>query len=104
MKQELLERGRGGLLVTGSASQGEYFSYNQDGSGAIEESCVTAYLLRWIDSLMRLEGDMRYGDVMERMIYNALFGAQAPMAAVSATSPVYRETEFSNTRHLLLQR
>ena len=78
MKQELLERGRGGLLVTGSTSQGEYFSYNQDGSGAIEESCVTAYLLRWIDSLMRLEGDMRYGDVMERMIYNALFGAQAP--------------------------
>jgi hypothetical protein len=27
---------------------------------------------------MRLEGDMRYGDIMERAIYNALFGAQAP--------------------------
>jgi DUF1680 family protein len=78
MKQELLEQGRGGLLVTGSTSQGEHFTYNQDGSGTVEESCVTAYLLRWIDSLMRLEGDMRYGDVMERMIYNALFGAQAP--------------------------
>ena len=78
MKQELLERGRGGLLVTGSTSQGEHFTYNQDGSGAVEESCVTAYLLRWIDSLLRLEGDMRYGDVMERAVYNALFGAQAP--------------------------
>ncbi len=78
MKQELLERGRGGLLVTGSTSQGEHFTYNQDGSGPVEESCVTAYLLRWIDSLMRLEGDMRYGDIMERAIYNALFGAQAP--------------------------
>ncbi len=78
MKQELLERGRGGLLVTGSTSQGEHFTYNQDGSVAVEESCVTAYLLRWIDSLMRLEGDMRYGDIMERTIYNALFGAQAP--------------------------
>ena len=78
MKQELLERGRGGLLVTGSTSKGEHFTYNQDGSGAVEESCVTAYLLRWIDSLMRLEGDMRYGDIMERTIYNALFGAQAP--------------------------
>ncbi|MCL5096088.1 MAG: glycoside hydrolase family 127 protein, partial [Candidatus Omnitrophica bacterium] len=78
MKQELLERGRGGLLVTGSTSQGEHFTYNQEGSGAVEESCVTAYLLRWIDSLMRLEGDMRYGDIMERTIYNALFGAQAP--------------------------
>jgi uncharacterized protein len=78
MKQELLEQGRGGLLVTGSTSQGEHFTYNQDGSGMVEESCVTAYLLRWIDSLMRLEGDMRYGDIMERAIYNALFGAQSP--------------------------
>jgi hypothetical protein len=33
------------------------FAYNQNGSGAIGESCVTAYMLRWIDSLMRLEGD-----------------------------------------------
>ena len=78
MKQELFERGHGGLLVTGSTSQGEHFTYNQDGSGAVEESCVTAYLLRWVDSLMRLEGDMRYGDIMERTIYNALFAAQAP--------------------------
>ncbi len=78
MKQELLEQGRGGLLVTGSTSQGEHFTYNQDGAGQVEESCVTAYLLRWVDSLMRLEGDMRYGDIMERAIYNALFGAQSP--------------------------
>ena len=78
MKHELLEQGRGGLLVTGSTSEGEHFTYNQQGSGNIQESCVTAYFLRWIDSLMRLEGDMRYGDVMERTIYNALFGAQSP--------------------------
>lgn len=78
MKQELLEQGRGGLLVTGSTSEGEHFTYNQKGSGNIQESCVTAYLLRWIDSLLRLEGDLRYGDVMERTIYNALFGAQSP--------------------------
>lgn len=78
MKQELLEHGRGGLLITGSTSEGEHFTYNQQGAGSIEESCVTAYFLRWIDSLMRLEGDMRYGDIMERTIYNALFGAQSP--------------------------
>jgi DUF1680 family protein len=78
MKQELLERGRGGLLVTGSTSEGEHFTYNQNGAGSIEESCVTAYVLRWVDSLMRLEGDLRYGDIMERTIYNALFGAQSP--------------------------
>ena len=39
---------------------------------------MTAYLIRWFDSLMRLEGDLRYGDLMERTIYNALFAAQDP--------------------------
>ena len=78
MKHELLEKGRGGLLITGSTSEGEHFTYNQQGAGMIEESCVTAYFLRWLDSLMRLDGDMRCGDVMERTIYNALFGAQSP--------------------------
>jgi uncharacterized protein len=58
--------------------RGEHFTYNQNGSGAIGESCVTAYMLRWIDSLMRLEGDMRYGDLLERTIYNALFAANSP--------------------------
>ena len=77
MRHELLRTG-GGLNVVGSASDGEYFSYTQNGAGTIGESCVTAYLLRWLDSLMRLEGDLRYGDIMERSIYNALFAAQEP--------------------------
>ena len=78
MRNELLKRGEGGLLVTGSCSDGEQFTYNQNGRGAIGESCVTAYVLRWMDSLMRLEGDMRYGDLLERTIYNALFAANSP--------------------------
>lgn len=78
MKQQLLEQGRGMLLVSGSGTRAEQFKYDQDGSGKAVESCFTAYLLRWMDSMMRLEGDMRYGDVMERTIYNALFGAQSP--------------------------
>ena len=77
MRHELLRPG-GGLNVVGSASDGEYFSYTQNGAGAIGESCVTAYLLRWLDSLLRLAGDLRYGDIMERTIYNALFAAQDP--------------------------
>ena len=77
MRHELLRPG-GGLNVAGSASDGEYFSYTQNGAGAIGESCVTAYLVRWLDSLMRLEGDLRYGDLMERTVYNALFAAQDP--------------------------
>lgn len=78
MRNELLKQGQGGMLVTGSCSEGEHFTYNQNGRGAIGESCVTAYVLRWIDSLMRLEGDMRYGDLLERTMYNALFAANSP--------------------------
>jgi len=78
MRHALLEKDYGALLVTGSSSNGEYFTRDQKGTGNIEESCVTAYLLRFFDSLMRLEGDMRYGDIMERTIYNALFAAQDP--------------------------
>lgn len=77
MRHELLRPG-GGLNAVGSASDGEHFSYTQNGAGMIGESCVTAYLIRWLDSLMRLEGDLRYGDIMERTVYNALFAAQDP--------------------------
>ncbi len=77
MRHELLRTG-GGLNVVGSASDGEWFSYTQNGAGLIGESCVTAYLVRWLESLMRMEGDLRYGDIMERTIYNALFAAQDP--------------------------
>ena len=77
MRHELLRTG-GGLNVIGSASDGEWFSYTQNGAGMIGESCVTAYLVRWLESLMRLEGDLRYGDIMERTIYNALLAAQDP--------------------------
>ncbi|MEI6399730.1 MAG: beta-L-arabinofuranosidase domain-containing protein, partial [Pseudomonadota bacterium] len=63
-----LKRGEGGMLVTGSCSEGEHFTYNQNGRGAIGESCVTAYMLRWMDSLLRLEGDLRYGDLLERAL------------------------------------
>lgn len=78
MKNEMLEKGRGALLITGSTSQGEHMTYNQNGAGNVQESCVTAYLLRWFDSLLRLEGDLKYGDIMERTIFNALFAAQEP--------------------------
>ena len=78
MRNEMLKQGEGGMLLTGSCSEGEHFTYNQNGSGAIGESCVTAYVLRWMDSLLRLEGDLRYGDLLERTIYNALFAANSP--------------------------
>ena len=78
MRLELFAKGRGGMLVTGSCSEGEHFTYNQNGAGNIGESCVTAYMMRWLESLMRLEGNFAYGDVLERSMYNALFAALTP--------------------------
>ena len=66
-----------GLVITGTCSHQEQWHGDQDGSGRLGETCVTAYLIRFLDSLIRLEGDLRYGDIIERSLFNALFGAQS---------------------------
>ena len=67
------------LLVTGAiASNGEVWSGGQAGTGKIVETCTVAYEIWLLDELLRLEGNLRYGDIMERVIYNSLFGAQGP--------------------------
>lgn len=73
-----LAREDGCLQVTGNASQNERFDYAQPGAGNCSESCATAYMIRWLNNLMELDGDLRHGDLMERAIYNALFAAQEP--------------------------
>ena len=78
MQYELFAKRRGGMLVTGSCSEREHFTYNQNGAGNIGESCVTAYMMRWAESMMRLDGDFAWGDVLERSMYNALFAAMSP--------------------------
>lgn len=67
-----------GLLVSGSCSLREGWHSDQCGAPDASESCATAYLTRMLDRLLRAEGDSRYGDMMERAIYNALFAALAP--------------------------
>jgi len=75
---ELVGSDPGGLFITGSASDEEHFSRDQNGAGKIGEACVTAYLIRWLDLLMRSDGDLRRGDWIERAVYNGLFAAQDP--------------------------
>jgi uncharacterized protein len=74
---DFLTRGDG-LAITGGAGQWEIWTGDQDGRGTLAETCATAYQLRVYDSLLRLRGDARYGDLMERTVYNALFAAQSP--------------------------
>lgn len=67
-----------GMSITGGAGQSEIWTDDQDGRGDLAESCATAYQLRVYDNLLRLRGDPRFGDLMERTIHNTLFGAQSP--------------------------
>lgn len=67
-----------GMAVTGGSGQWEIWTDDQDGRTALAETCATAYQVRLLESLLRLTGDSRYGDLMERTIYNSLFAAQSP--------------------------
>ncbi|MFP4283497.1 MAG: beta-L-arabinofuranosidase domain-containing protein [Opitutales bacterium] len=67
-----------GLVITGGLSQMERWTDNQFGQHALAETCAVAYLLKLLDSLLRIEGNTLYGDVMERVVFNTLFAAQSP--------------------------
>jgi len=71
-------RQQDGLLITGGTGQCEIWTDDQDGRGDLGETCATAYQLRVYDSLLRLRGEARMGDLIERTIFNALFAAQSP--------------------------
>lgn len=74
---EFLTQGEG-MSVTGGAGQWEIWTDDQDGRGQLAETCATAYTLRVLENLLRLRGESRYGDLMERVIFNTLFAAQSP--------------------------
>lgn len=74
---DFLTRGNG-LVITGTCGDHECWHDTQQGTTNLGESCTTTYLIRAMDDCLRREGDSRYGDIMERAIYNALFAAQSP--------------------------
>lgn len=67
-----------GLLAPGLCGYHECWHSNQQGFYKLGETCATAYLIRWLDALLRHNGDSLYGDIIERAIYNGLFAAQSP--------------------------
>lgn len=69
---------RDGLLAPGLCGYHECWHSNQQGFYKTGETCATAYLIRWLDALLRSDGHSLYGDIMERAIYNGLFAAQSP--------------------------
>lgn len=67
-----------GLAITGTCGQHECWHDSQEGLANLGETCATAYLIRFLGEVLRLEGKAKYGDLMERAIHNALFAAQSP--------------------------
>ena len=99
---EFMTQGNG-MVITGGGGQWEIWTNDQDARGALTETCATAYQVRWLDSLLRLDGESRYGDLMERTIYNTLFAAQSPDGRhIRYYSPMEGPTRVPSRRHLLL--
>jgi DUF1680 family protein len=70
------------LYVTGSASQGEHFRDDHhlpNFVGAhVAETCVTTTWIQLNLQLLRLTGEPKFGDELERSFYNHLAAAQNP--------------------------
>lgn len=68
--------------LTGGASFAEHFGRDGERPGAmainVAETCVTVTWLQLTGRLLRLAGDARYADDLERTAYNALLAAQHP--------------------------
>lgn len=67
--------------ISGSCSGGffwgEIWDNTQIGTGRWGETCVSAYLLRCTAKYMECNPDSKLGDLYERILYNAFFGAQS---------------------------
>lgn len=68
-------------LVGVGTSQEVWFSGANQQTGAVGkpmETCVTVTWMKFCDQLLRLTGDVRYADEMEKNLYNGLLGAMMP--------------------------
>ncbi|MFD0671405.1 glycoside hydrolase family 127 protein [Cohnella sp. GCM10027633] len=65
------------MYVTGGIGSSDYyeafsFDYDLPNERAYAETCAAIALLNWGHRLLQIEGDSRYADVMERILYNGL--------------------------------
>lgn len=68
------------ILGSGSASECWYDGRNKQQFVTMhaDETCVTVTWIKLSQQLLRLTGDVRYADAIERSYYNALLGAMKP--------------------------
>lgn len=68
------------LYLTGTASYREFFhaDYNLPNVNNVGETCVTVTWLQFNAQLLRLTGEARFAEQIERTVLNQLFGSQHP--------------------------
>jgi DUF1680 family protein len=66
------------LYITGTASYGELFhgDFDLPNVNNVGETCVTVTWLQFNAQLLRLTGEARFAEQLERVVLNQLFGAQ----------------------------
>jgi len=66
------------LYLTGASSYGEFFrdDFDLPNVANVGETCVTVTWLQFNAQLLRLTGEARFADQLERVVLNQLFGAQ----------------------------
>lgn len=76
------------LLITGSGSSGEHWTdakqYLSHLNDKVAETCVTVTWIQLNQQLLRLTGNARYADELEKTFYNHLAAAQRPDGAAWA--------------------
>ncbi len=71
------------LYLTGAASYGELFhdDYDLPNVANVGETCVTTTWLQFNAQLLRLTGEARFAEQLEKVVLNQLLGAQRPDCA-----------------------
>ena len=66
------------LYITGAASYGELFhdDFDLPNIANVGETCVTVTWIQFNAQLLRLTGEARFGEQLEHVVLNQLFGAQ----------------------------
>ena len=80
--QEAFRRARTPYLsvtgsITGTPRWGELWDHTQAGLGQWGETCASAYLMRLAAKTVEKDTSAYYGDLFERILYNAFFSAQS---------------------------
>jgi DUF1680 family protein len=68
------------LYITGAASYREHFhdDFDLPNVNNVGETCVTVTWIQFNAQLLRLTGEAKFAEQLERVIYNQLLGAQKP--------------------------